>query len=166
MDVAITEFAAFGLHGSSTEKIAQRVGISQPYIFRLFGTKKELFLAALELVNDRIMATFMSAAAATDGDVLEAMGRSYEALLTNRDELFLLLQSFAASAEPDIQAVARARYAKLYRAVAEVSGAPKQTLREFFAYGMLATVAMAIDLPALLEGGDESVGAKGAAETM
>ncbi|MBA3945233.1 MAG: TetR/AcrR family transcriptional regulator [Herpetosiphonaceae bacterium] len=155
LDAAISEFATYGLHGSSTEKIAQRVGISQPYIFRLFGTKKELFLAALELVNDRILTTFMDAAAAADGHVLGAMGRSYETLLTNRDELFLLLQAFAASAEPDVQTAARARYAELYRAVAQVSGATKETLREFFAYGMLCTVAMAIDLPELLNGGQE-----------
>ena len=43
-----TSSPATGLHGASTEDIAAAAGISQPYLFRLFGTKKELFLATVE----------------------------------------------------------------------------------------------------------------------
>jgi AcrR family transcriptional regulator len=155
IDAAIAEFAVYGLHGTSTETIARRAGISQPYIFRLFGSKKELFLAALERVYDRIAATFKTAAAAaaaaaTDGDVLEAMGHSYQTLLVGRDELFLLLQAFAASNDPEVRQVAHDRYAALYRMVAVMSGASEEALRQFFAFGMLCTVAAAIDLPQLL----------------
>ena len=42
---ATREFARKGLHGASTDAIAKAAGISQPYLFRLFGTKKELYLA-------------------------------------------------------------------------------------------------------------------------
>jgi AcrR family transcriptional regulator len=45
LEVALVEFAAHGYEGASTEEIARRVGISQPYVFRLFGTKKDLFKA-------------------------------------------------------------------------------------------------------------------------
>ena len=41
---AIVEFARSGYAGTSTEAIAARAGISQPYLFRLFGTKKDLLL--------------------------------------------------------------------------------------------------------------------------
>ena len=41
-------FARGGLHGTSTEEIAEAAGISQPYLFRLFGTKKKLFVASVE----------------------------------------------------------------------------------------------------------------------
>ena len=41
LEAALVEFADRGLHGTSTEDIARRVGISQPYVFRLFGTKKQ-----------------------------------------------------------------------------------------------------------------------------
>ncbi len=158
LDAAIAEFAAYGLHGATTEAIARRVGISQPYIFRLFGTKKEVFLAALERVYDRIAATFMAAAAAADasgGDALGAMGHSYKTLLAEREELFLLLQAFAGSSDQEVRAVARDRYAALYRVVARVSGADEEALRQFFAYGMLCTVAAAIDLPLLIGAGKE-----------
>jgi hypothetical protein len=45
LDAALEVFAELGLHHASTEDIARRAGISQPYVFRLFATKKELFSA-------------------------------------------------------------------------------------------------------------------------
>ncbi len=150
LDAAITEFAVYGLHGTSTKTIARRVGISQPYIFRLFDTKKALFLAALERVYDRITAIFLAAAAPAGADVLESMGRSYMTLLARREELFLLLQAFAGSSDHEIQRVAHDRYAALYRTVATASGADEKALRQFFAYGIHCTVAAAIDLPLLM----------------
>lgn len=63
----IVEFAVSGLHGTTTGTIARRAGISQPSIFRLFGCKKEVFLAALERVFDRVVSTFLAAAGATEG---------------------------------------------------------------------------------------------------
>ena len=47
LDAAMIEFAEHGYEGTSTEDIARRAGISQPYLFRLFGTKKELFKASV-----------------------------------------------------------------------------------------------------------------------
>ena len=44
LDAAVTEFAVHGLAGTSTEDVARRAGISQPYLFRLFPTKKKLFV--------------------------------------------------------------------------------------------------------------------------
>src|ERR1700730_17311042 len=119
LDAAIAEFATYGLHETSTETIAKRVGISQPYVLRLFGTKKDLFIAALKRVCDRLTATFQEAAAADPDHALEAMGHSYMALMS-RHELFLLLQAFAASNDHEVQRVARDRYAELYRFVARV----------------------------------------------
>ncbi len=155
IDAASVAFVVSGLHGTSTETIARRAGISQPYIFRLFGSKKELFLAALERVYDRIASTFKAAADATDGDVLETMGHAYKTLLTGRDELFLLLQAFATSSDQEVRAVARDRYAALCRMAAATSGTDEEALRQFFAYGMLLTVAAAIDLPHLVGMGEE-----------
>lgn len=45
---ATAAFAAKGLYGTATEEIARRAGISQPYLFRLFGSKLNLFLVVLE----------------------------------------------------------------------------------------------------------------------
>ena len=95
--IAIAEFARTGLHGTSTEKIAAGAGISHPYLFRLYRTKKALFLACLERCNERLHETFTRAAeAAGDGDRLEAMGRAYVDLLGDREMLLLQLQMYAA----------------------------------------------------------------------
>ena len=64
---AITEFARSGYAGTSTDAIATRAGISQPYLFRLFGTKKDLFVATYELVSDRIIAAMTRAGTGLEG---------------------------------------------------------------------------------------------------
>src|SRR6478752_641064 len=48
LDAAMIEFGLKGLHGASTDDIARLAGISQPYLFRLFRTKRDLFLASVE----------------------------------------------------------------------------------------------------------------------
>ena len=56
------EFAERGLHGASTEEIARRAGISQPYVFRLFGTKKELYRAVVARCFRETLEMFQRAA--------------------------------------------------------------------------------------------------------
>ena len=60
---AVHEFARGGLYGTPVERIARRVGVAQPYVFSLFPTKRELFLAALERGFERVAETFRRAAA-------------------------------------------------------------------------------------------------------
>src|SRR3982750_1660075 len=60
---ATEEFATGGLVGASTEAVARRVGVSQPYVFQLFGTKKELFLAVVRSCFARTLGVFETAAA-------------------------------------------------------------------------------------------------------
>jgi AcrR family transcriptional regulator len=151
LDAAVIEFAAFGLHGASTEAIAERVGISQPYIFRLFGTKRDLFREAIERVVERILATFREAVAAKPELPLQAMGESFKVLLNQRDELTLLLHAFAAAHDPEIMLFARRRFSEIYQYVAQVSGASPAELRLFFAHGMLMMTACALDLPSIAD---------------
>src|SRR5436190_917530 len=69
LEAAERIFAARGLHGTPTLEIAKAAGISQAYLFRLFPTKAELFLALNDRCNARIRDTFSQAAqAATDVD--------------------------------------------------------------------------------------------------
>src|SRR6266704_3249410 len=64
MAAATEEFATGGLVGASTEAIARRDGVSQPYVFQLFGTKKDLFLAVVRSCFARTRLAFEAAAAA------------------------------------------------------------------------------------------------------
>jgi AcrR family transcriptional regulator len=156
IEAAMREFAIGGLHGTSAEVIAKRVGVSQPYLFRLFGTKKELFIAALNGGFERILRTFMEAATevAEDADaeaVLKTLGQSYHRLLEDRTLLLLQMQGYAACDDPDIRDEVRDEFSRLYRFVARASGAPAETVRGFFAEGMLMNVAAAMDLSSLKE---------------
>ena len=157
IDAAIVEFARGGLHGTATEDIARRAGISQPYVFRLFNTKRALFLAAAGRVYERLTSLFLRAAEearATGVPVLEAMGTSYNELLSHREELLMLLQMFAASDDAEVQAIVGEQFERLYHLVQEVGQVDEIAARQFFAVGMLCTVVTALDRPRMLGYGD------------
>src|SRR5437870_6124332 len=103
LESARHEFAQHGLHGASTDAIARRAGISQPYLFRLFGSKKELFLAVNDACLASTLETFRSAAAGKSGTaVLRAIGDAYGRLIEDdRDMLQGQLQAYAASVEDE-----------------------------------------------------------------
>jgi AcrR family transcriptional regulator len=152
VDAALAEFALHGLAGTTTDAIARRAGISQPYVVRLFGTKKALFLAAVERCFERVTTTFREAAeAAEPGHRLQAMGDAYARELADRERLLFQLQGYAASGDPEIRELVGRRYGELWREVAELSGAGPQAVKAFFAVGMLLTVAAAIGVPELAE---------------
>lgn len=155
LEAAMVEFAERGLHGTSTERIAERAGISQPYLFRLFGTKKELFLAASERCFRRTLEAFQAAAErARRGEALPAMGRAYMELLSDRRMLLLQMQTYAACDDPDVRAVVRERFAELYRYVERASGASGEEVRAFVARGMLSNVAATLNLPEICSDDD------------
>jgi AcrR family transcriptional regulator len=155
VDSAMAEFALHGLAGTTTDAIARRAGISQPYVVRLFGTKKALFLAAVERCFERVSVIFREAAAAAPpGRRLQAMGEAYTRELENRERLLFQMHSYAASGDDEIRAVVRRLYGDLWREVSELSGEGPQAIKAFFAVGMLLTVAAAIGVPELAEGGE------------
>src|SRR5437763_12386738 len=98
LDAALVEFADKGLHGASTDEIARRAGISQPYVFRLFGTKKELFTAVIARCFRETLERFQRAAEGLRGqEALSAMGTAYvEMLREDRLKLQAQLQAYAA----------------------------------------------------------------------
>jgi AcrR family transcriptional regulator len=153
IEAAVHEFAHGGLHGTPVERIARRVGVAQPYVFSLFPSKRDLFLAALERGFERVAETFRSAAAdyadgrapADCADALEAMGRAYkEMLVSDRDYLMLQHQSYAACDDEVVRACVRRRYAELVELARELSGAELERMDDFFRFGMAFNVAAAL----------------------
>src|SRR5512133_1778045 len=119
VDIAVDEFAKRGLHGTPTEEIANKAGISHAYLFRLFPTKADLFTAATERCFDRVIETFAKAAEGVDkGERLAAMGRAYVGLLEDRTRLLSQLQGYAACEDPAVRKVVRRHWAELYDFVA------------------------------------------------
>src|ERR687885_2189758 len=124
LDAAQAEFAARGLHGASTEAIAKAAGISQPYIFRLFGSKKELFKATTARCLRETLEVFQRAAEGKRGEeALEAMGRVYvDELIADRTRLKAQLEAYAACDDPEVCEVVRNGYGDLVTYVERVSG--------------------------------------------
>src|SRR5262249_40012704 len=145
LDAALTEFAARGLAGTSTEDVARRAGISQPYLFRLFPTKKALFLELVQRCFRRVGEAFVEAADGRLGeDALQAMGAAYEQLLEDRTLLQLQMQAYAACDDPEIRAATRAGYKDLWALTERLTGQPFDRIVQFFAMGMLLNVAAAM----------------------
>src|SRR3954447_15849916 len=143
LDAALIEFAERGLHGASTEDIARRAGISQPYVFRLFGTKKALFTAVVTRCFRQTQELFARAAEGKRGmEALEAMGDAYVTRLhTDRTELLAQMQAYAACDDPEIREVVRNGYGNLVAYVERVAGdLPASAVADFFATGMLLNV--------------------------
>jgi AcrR family transcriptional regulator len=152
LEVAVAEFAAHGLAGTSTEDVARKAGISQPYLFRLFPTKKALFLALVERCFQRVRDTFTAAVADLDGDeALDAMADAYELLLDDRTLLLLQMQAYAACDDPEVRTATRAGFKALWELIERLTGLPFQRVVDFFAVGMLMNVAAAMDLPSVDE---------------
>jgi len=148
----MVEFARGGYAGTSTEAIAARAAISQPYLFRLFGTKRDLFIATMEQMHARIEDAFRQAAAGRTGvEAMIAMGDAYKELLGERALLLVQLHAFAASEDLEIRRAAREGFRRLWTIVGQLTGLPEEMVRAFFAQGMLLNVLAAVDAAALDE---------------
>jgi len=147
------EFGTGGYSGTTTEAIARRVGVSQPYLFRLFPSKKALFLAAMERCFDSLTTIFEEAGTDLTGEEsLAAMGRAYNALLDNREVLQMQLQMWSTACQDDeVRHLARRRLSDLWQQVQRISGADDQRVMMFMASGMLLNVFAALGLPRIKE---------------
>ena len=143
---AVTEFSRRGLEGTSTETIAKRAGISQPYLFRLFPNKMALFIAASERGIQRIADTFENAAQGLAGEAaLKAMGAAYGELLEDRELLMMQLHTHAACHDPEVRASARQCWQNLVALVQRLSGADMESISMFMAKGMLCNTMAAME---------------------
>ena len=147
LTAAAREFSRKGLHGASTDAIAKAAGISQPYLFRLFGTKKELYLATTARAMEETYQVFERASRGKSGEeALHAMGESYTGLIEDRERLQLMLQCFAGCEDPDVRESVRSVWRDLVDLVERTSGEPPEVISTFFAKGMLLNVLNAMQL--------------------
>jgi len=145
--VALVEFGEHGLDGTSTDTIARKAGISQPYLFRLFGTKKELYLETVRRCLSQTLELFEEAADGLHGeDAMNAIGQAYRGLLADRTRLRAQMQAYADCDDDEVREVVRAGFGRLVDYVTTVSGAEPERIRDFFAFGMLLNVFASMDL--------------------
>ncbi len=146
LDAATVEFARKGLHGASTDDIARAAGISQPYLFRLFGTKKELYLATAGRTIADLYEVFAEAARGKTGiDALHAMGEAYQSVMADRDRLMLMLKCWASCDDPEICEAVRSAWRDLVDLAERASGETPEAVSTFFSKGALLTILMGMD---------------------
>jgi AcrR family transcriptional regulator len=146
LDASVAEFARHGYHGARIEAVAARAGISHPYLLRLFSSKRELFLAAIDRAFTRVEETFRRAADTAEGDPLLAMGAAYLGLLDDHDDMQLQLHAYAVAGNADVGEDVRRRFSALREAVQSMSGASPDRISTFFAVGLALTVGTALQL--------------------
>lgn len=147
VEAAIAVFGAKGYVGTTTDDVAKAASVSQPYVVRLFGTKENLFLAALDSALDQLIDAFAIVSAETDVETRgEVMGRAYLGMLQSRGLHQLLSQAFLLGAHPVIGPAARAGFARVWRFLRDDAGFSAEEAQKFLASGMLINTMLGLRL--------------------
>ena len=156
LDAAVEEFATHGYENATTADIAARAGISQPYVFRFFPTKKDLYIAVIDRSTTRILHGWETAAPLSGESRLQTLGRAYvETIPERRKELMVKFGAYAFAHDPEIAAAARHHLARIYRYVAlqaqrDGSESPHFDAVQFVGHGFFIYGAMAAGLESVL----------------
>ncbi|GGJ51322.1 TetR family transcriptional regulator [Streptomyces brasiliensis] len=167
---AIIEFASRGYVGTSTQDIARRAGVSQPYLFRLFPGKRALFLAAATRCVAEIAHTLVAAAEGLEGEqARRAMAIAYtRVILSEPQRLLMQMQVYAAVAgaeaagDHEFGETVRAQWQQLWQEVRLALGTGAGDTAWFMSRGILVNVLLALGFPPghrVWAGLDPSIGA-------
>lgn len=147
----LTEFSRKGLHGGSTVSIAKAVEISHPNLFRVFPTKKGLFMEVLKEAFAKIDRTMLVAGEAAESEPLHVMTDAWGVLMEDRELMLILLQGYATCEDPDIRDLMQGWTQDVFERMEALKGVGTDRSHDFFAAGMLYLVAASMDLPARVE---------------
>lgn len=147
---AVSVFAQTGYHATRVSTVAEASGISEAYVFRLFGGKLGLFLAALDDCYGQVEAAMSAGAdrarSAAPDDVLGAMAEAYADLIEDRDLIALQVHAQSAASVPEIGAAVRRGCERVVTLVQARSGADAPAVQRFMAYGQLCHLIVIADL--------------------
>ena len=149
IDVGMRVFADHGLTTASVQKVADTMGVSQPYVFRLFGSKREFFLACLDEMESRIRQVLQQAAADHTHDPLPAMRAGFRLMIADGVVTGLWLQACAAARSDELVAArCRTVIGNILAESERLSAAGPQELRGSLALGALIVMlqALGVDL--------------------
>ncbi len=149
LEAALTEFADAGFDGASTERIARRAGISQPYLFRLFGTKKQLFITAVDLCFSDVVRQLRQACAGATGTAASDAARAVyrEWLRSDPRRLRAQVQAVAGCADAEIRATTRAGFARLVELLDDGFGLGAHQATDLVGQVMVMNMLAMMELP-------------------
>jgi AcrR family transcriptional regulator len=124
IETAIRVFSDGSYRGTTTAEIARAAGVSEPILYRHFASKRDLYLAALELVWDRARAQWEHVLESTANvrEAFEAMGRDH---VTIRDCKFQMAELWVqalseANEDPELRRELRRHMREVHDFVASV----------------------------------------------
>ena len=149
---ALAVFGTRGYEGATTDEVARAAGVSQPYVVRLFGSKENLFLAAIEDALTRLLAAFRAALAEGEGGADEGdgpsaakrIGQAYVDLIEVRGLHQTLAHAYLLGSNPVIGAAARRGFASVWRFFRDEMGLSADEARAFMAEGMLISTMIGL----------------------
>ncbi|MFD4959523.1 TetR/AcrR family transcriptional regulator [Microbacterium sp. NPDC058389] len=150
---ALAVFGARGYEGATTDEVARAAGVSQPYVVRLFGSKENLFLAAIEDALARMLSGFRAALADEtlhDPDITpekaaaKRIGQAYVDLIEVRGLHQTLAHAYLLGSHPAIGAAARKGFATVWRFFRDEMGLEADEARAFMAEGMLISTMIGL----------------------
>ncbi len=147
---AVREFARGGFHGTTIADVARDARISPAYVFKLFPSKEQLFVAALDDCFGQILAALESGADEaenqTPGAVLDAMGDAYAHLIGDRSLLLLQVHAQSVAEIPEVRAALRAGLASVTSYAKSRSRADDEAVQRFIAYGQLCHLIVTVGI--------------------
>ncbi|GGB54232.1 TetR family transcriptional regulator [Lentibacillus populi] len=157
LEAGLEIFAERGYYNTTTALIAEKAGISQPYVFRFFKTKEELFVAALDRAYERILQTFKNVEANPDQLVTKMIEAYEEMSVSNPNEIALQVIGLSVTEESirksTQKGLSRIRSYTLERFRAVGIANADRAVTTFLARGILCNISYFIDLPELIDDG-------------
>jgi AcrR family transcriptional regulator len=149
LDAAVAAFAEGGYAGTTTDQVARRAGVSQPYVVRMFGTKAALFLAAHAKVMGQVRDAFTAAATPGAGKKQNAheVAATYVQLVKDQNLLRVMQHGYSLGADPELGPAMREAMLQTVRQIREITGATIEETRDFLAMGMLINTLVSLQLP-------------------
>lgn len=159
LEAGLEVFAKKGYYNTTTAHIAEKAGISQPYVFRFFKTKETLFIAALDRAFERILQT-LKRVHADQNQLVAEMITAYEELselYPNEIALQVIGISVTENAVRDAvqKGLTNIRSFTLDRFKAAGIKDAEKEVTTFLARGILCNISYFIDLPELMDKKEE-----------
>ena len=122
LEVAIEVFAGRGFHATSMNDIAEAAGVTKPVLYQHFSSKRELHLAALHDVGDRLRQTIekVTAEAASPREQVTAGLTAYFGFADEHAAAFALLFGGGSRRDPEFNAAAEAVEAAVAGSIADL----------------------------------------------
>lgn len=145
-------FGVRGYAGTTTDQVARAAGISQPYVVRMFGSKEQLFVEAVNRARGMLLGAFRAVLVHTPdshrAELGQRLGHAYVDLVADRGIMRILMQAFLSGSEPTIGPCARDGLVDIYRFLRDEAGMSDAECVAFLAHGMLLNTLLGVELEA------------------